>query len=108
MEAFVALALKSLVVAGAGLAILALLKKRSPAERSWIAHITLAALLLLPLAPLALPALHVQGPQFLNSISAAAAADEPASIAPFKVKPEAAVADEQPAAAAPADCVPGA
>lgn len=79
MEAFLGLAFKSLVVAGAGLALLALLKKRSPAERSWIAHMTLLALLLLPVAPWVLPSLHVQGPQFLSSMGSPA---EPETVQP--------------------------
>ncbi len=75
MEAFLALALKSLLVAGTGLILLAILKKRSASERSWIAHIALVALLLLPAAPLLLPALHVQPPAALTSIAAPAATE---------------------------------
>jgi bla regulator protein BlaR1 len=49
------LALKSLLVAGAALAILGLVRKRSAAQRSWIAHLGLVALVLLPGAVLLMP-----------------------------------------------------
>ena len=41
------------------------MRKRSAADRSWIAHLALVALLLLPVAAFALPALDVEGPAFL-------------------------------------------
>src|SRR6187549_1107059 len=50
------LAWKSLVVAGAALGVLRLARRRSPAERSWIAHCGLAALLLLIPAVIMAPA----------------------------------------------------
>ena len=49
------LAWKSSLVAGAALGLLWLARGRSPAERSWIAHIGLVALLLLPPVALLLP-----------------------------------------------------
>ena len=106
MEAFIALAFKSLVVAGAGLVLLGLLKKRSPAERSWIAHIALIALLILPLAPLALPALHIQGPGFLTSLRSPIATADPVAGAPSEPRvtrpPEAIASTEVPPATAAA------
>jgi bla regulator protein blaR1 len=42
-----------------------LLKNRSAADRSWIAHLALGGLLLLPVAAFALPTLDVAGPEFL-------------------------------------------
>lgn len=49
------LAIKSLAVAGFALCLLRLARKRTPAERSVIAHLALLMLLILPLASLALP-----------------------------------------------------
>lgn len=65
MEWFVPLAAKSVLIAGCALLLLKLLRKRSAADRSWIAHLALAALLLLPVATFALPTLDVSGPEFL-------------------------------------------
>ncbi|HYD24737.1 MAG TPA: M56 family metallopeptidase [Croceibacterium sp.] len=75
------LAWKSLLVSGATLGLLRLLRHRSPAERSWIAHIGLVALALL--APIALlvpdwnplPA-PVEAPLF-EAVAPAAAPAEP-------------------------------
>jgi beta-lactamase regulating signal transducer with metallopeptidase domain len=64
MNWLVLLAAKSFVIAGAALILLKLMHKRSAADRSWIAHLALAALLLLPFASLA-PALNVVGPEAL-------------------------------------------
>jgi bla regulator protein blaR1 len=49
------LALKSLLVAGGALAVLRLVRKRSAAQRSWIAHLGLVALVALPAAVLLMP-----------------------------------------------------
>ena len=84
MGAFLGLALKSLLVAGAGLALLALLKRRSAAERSWVAHITLIVLLLLPVAPLVMPALHFQMPSAFASLATA----DPTLVAPVAAEAE--------------------
>ena len=65
MDWLIPLAAKSFVVAGGALFLLKLLKNRSAADRSWIAHLALAGLLLLPLAAVALPSLDVAGPEFL-------------------------------------------
>src|SRR5690606_16320762 len=51
----IGLAWKSAAIAGLSLLLLRLLKRRSAAERSLIAHVGLAALLALPLASLLLP-----------------------------------------------------
>lgn len=64
MEWLIPLAAKSLLIAGGALLLLKLLKDRSAADRSWIAHLALAGLLLLPLAAF-LPTLDVTGPEFL-------------------------------------------
>jgi len=49
------LALKSLLVAGGALVVLRLVRKRSAAQRSWIAHLGLVALIALPAAVLLMP-----------------------------------------------------
>lgn len=65
MDWFIPLAAKSFFIAGGALLLLRLLKDRSAADRSWIAHLALAGLLLLPVATFALPTLDVTGPEFL-------------------------------------------
>jgi beta-lactamase regulating signal transducer with metallopeptidase domain len=65
MHWLIPLAAKSLLIAGGALLLLKLLEKRSAADRSWIAHLALAALLLLPVATIALPKLDIVGPEFL-------------------------------------------
>ena len=62
MYVLIAIALKSLIVAGATLGLLQLMKRRSASERSWIAHIGLLALILLAFAPLVLPSWNVEAP----------------------------------------------
>ena len=65
MDWFIPLAAKSFLIAGGALLLLKLLKNRSAADRSWIAHLALAGLLLLPVATFALPTFDVAGPEFL-------------------------------------------
>jgi beta-lactamase regulating signal transducer with metallopeptidase domain len=65
MHWFIPLAAKSVIIAGGALLLLKLLKYRSAADRSWIAHLALAGLLLLPVATFALPTFDVAGPEFL-------------------------------------------
>ena len=66
MDVLIAIALKSLVIAGATLGLLALFKRRSASERSWIAHIGLVALVVLAFAPLVLPGWTVEAPALLG------------------------------------------
>ncbi|MEO5772915.1 MAG: M56 family metallopeptidase [Sphingomicrobium sp.] len=73
MNALIAIALKSLLVAGVALLMLRVAKNRSAAERSWVAHIGLLALVVLPLAPLVIPALAVEAPAFVGEAPASAA-----------------------------------
>ncbi|HEX6218113.1 MAG TPA: M56 family metallopeptidase [Sphingomicrobium sp.] len=104
MEWFLALAAKSLVLAGGTLLLLRAMHRRSAADRSWIAHLGLAALLLLPVAAVALPALDVPGPALLTSEAAppvatpveTAAAPEVASAGPSFPQPVAAAAEPGP------------
>ena len=70
MELLLPIAAKSFLVAGAALLLLSLAHKRSAAQRSWIAHLGLAAALLLPVAAIALPPLEVKGPAFLAAPAA--------------------------------------
>jgi beta-lactamase regulating signal transducer with metallopeptidase domain len=66
MSILIAIALKSLLVAGLTLGLLALMKHRSAAERSWVAHIGLLALIIMALAPLALPSWSIRVPALFS------------------------------------------
>ena len=66
MYVLIAIALKSLIVAGATLGLLQLMKHRSSSERSSVAHIGLLALILLAFAPLVLPSWNVEAPAFFQ------------------------------------------
>ena len=70
MEYFLPLAVKSLLIAGGTLLLLKLMHKRSSSDRSWVAHLGLLAILLLPLVAITLPALQVAGPSFLATDAA--------------------------------------
>ncbi len=71
MDVLIGIALKSLLIAGGALGLLALMKHRSAAERSWVAHIGLLALVLLAIAPLVLPNWNVAAPGILGQSTAA-------------------------------------
>jgi beta-lactamase regulating signal transducer with metallopeptidase domain len=88
MALFVSLAIKSLLVAGATLLLLKLMQKRSASDRSWIAHLGLVALLLLPVGTVALPALEVAGPDFLVAETSGAPAPVAAAPVGSKSAPE--------------------
>ena len=66
MHVLIGIALKSLLMAGLTLGVLELMKKRSAAERSWVAHIGLLALLIMAFAPLVLPSWKVETPSLLG------------------------------------------
>ena len=66
MPVLIAIAAKSLFIAGLTLAVLALMKGRSAAERSWVAHIGLLALIIIALAPLVW-SWNVEAPAFFKS-----------------------------------------
>ena len=66
MYVLIGIALKSLIIAGATLGLLELTKRRSAAERSWVAHIGLFALVTLALAPLVMPSWTIEAPAFLG------------------------------------------
>ena len=81
MSILIAIALKSLLVAGLTLGLLALMKHRSAAERSWVAHIGLLALIIMALAPLILPSWSIEAPALFGktqAIEAPVAAPAPA------------------------------
>ena len=111
MSWLIPLAAKSLVIAGGALLLLKLMQKRSAADRSWIAHLALGALLALPFASIALPALDVVGPDVLvgrasvgSTMSAPLSAigeQAPPSIAPAFA--HAAIADQPERTGAPID-----
>ena len=98
MVVLLAIALKSVIVAGAALGLLALMKRRSAAERSWVAHVGLVALVLLALAPLVLPSWNVEAPAILGEAPTPlpAASSSPADARPTEASVVAAA--EQPAA----------
>ena len=114
MHMLIAIALKSLLVAGATLGLLALLKHRSASERSWVAHIGLMALIVIAFAPLVLPRWNVATPALLTAPAPTKiAAPSPASAvirnsplpdaaAPVAVQPKLAAPEISPAAAAAA------
>ena len=66
MYVLIGIALKSVLIAGITLGLLALMRQRSAAERSWVAHIGLLALVALALAPLVLPNWTVEAPALLG------------------------------------------
>jgi beta-lactamase regulating signal transducer with metallopeptidase domain len=71
------LAWKSTLTLGATLAILQLLKHRSAAERSWLAHAGLLVTLLLPLVLLTAPRWQVEAPAPVAGILASAPVEAP-------------------------------
>jgi len=108
MTVLIGIAFKSLLIAALTLGLLELMKRRSAAERSWIAHAGLFALVLMAVAPLAMPNWTVEAPAALgiaqateapaSSTSTAAASEIKAekTVAPSTVTPKTSVA--QPAA----------
>lgn len=60
MTFIIGVAIKSLVIAGLTLALLRLFRNASAAQRSWVAHAGLGALLLLPIVAMLVPVLKVQ------------------------------------------------
>jgi bla regulator protein blaR1 len=70
MHVLIGIALKSLLIAGLTLAVLQAMRQRSAAERSWVAHIGLLALVVMAIAPLALPNWNVEAPALMGSATA--------------------------------------
>lgn len=86
MHVLIGIALKSLLIAGLTLGLLQLVKGRSAAERSWVAHIGLLALVIMAFAPLALPSWNIQAPAIFGTEVAAPAA--PATVTAARVSTE--------------------
>jgi beta-lactamase regulating signal transducer with metallopeptidase domain len=86
METVLLLAAKSLLIAGATLLLLRLMQRRSSTDRSWIAHLGLVALLLVPIGSFAVPGLEVARPAFLVTGAADAATPTSQGEAPFVLK----------------------
>jgi beta-lactamase regulating signal transducer with metallopeptidase domain len=74
IQVLIGIAVKSLLIAGLTLGLLELMKKRSAAERSWVAHIGLFALLIMAFAPLVLPSWHIEAPSLLGHTAESAPA----------------------------------
>lgn len=97
----VEIAWKSVITSGLALLLLAVLKNRSAAERSWIAHAGLLATLLLPLAVIFIPRWQVEAPASVPDImiwseaapAAAVLQPELSAMAPTSVAPPAASFD---------------
>ena len=62
MPVLIAIAVKSLIIEDLTLGLLQLMQRRSAAERSWVAHIGLLALVIMAFAPLVLPSWNVETP----------------------------------------------
>src|SRR6185503_5988332 len=93
MYILLGIALKSLLIAGVALGLLELMKRRSAAERSSIAHIGLLALVLLAVAPLVLPSWNIETPALASqapAVEAPVQAPAPAVSAPQSATPIAA------------------
>jgi bla regulator protein BlaR1 len=93
MQVLIAIALKSLLIAGLTLGLLAPMKRRSAAERSWVAHIGLLALVIVAFAPLVLPTWNVEAPALLGQARAAEATMQSSATVPTHVSAPVAVKD---------------
>jgi bla regulator protein blaR1 len=82
IQVLIGIALKSLLVAGLSLGLLQLMKRRSAAERSWVAHIGLLALVIVAFAPLVMPRWNIAAPALLGKASPAQSSLAAAAPAP--------------------------
>jgi bla regulator protein BlaR1 len=82
MQVLIAIAIKSLLISGLTLGLLALMRQRSAAERSWVAHIGLFALVIMALAPLVLPSWNVEAPALLGQVQPVETAQPTLATAP--------------------------
>jgi beta-lactamase regulating signal transducer with metallopeptidase domain len=85
MTVLIGIALKSLLIAGLTLGLLQLMRHRSAAERSWVAHIGLLALVIMAFAPLLLPSWKVEAPALFATKSVAPAVVQ--ATAPMQAAP---------------------
>src|SRR5438477_4272161 len=82
MHVLIGIALKSLLITGLTLGLLQLMKARSAAERSWVAHIGLLALVIMAVAPLVLPSWNVEAPALFGQAADIAPAVQAAPAIP--------------------------
>jgi bla regulator protein BlaR1 len=94
MSVLIGIALKSLLIAGLTLGLLEVMKRRSAAERSWVAHIGLLGLVIMAFAPLVLPSWNVEAPALFGS--------SPEAVATAVQQAPPAIAATTPATATPA------
>jgi len=80
MHVLIGIALKSLLIAGLTLGLLQLMKRRSAAERSWVAHVGLLALVIMALAPLVLPSWNIETPSVFGATAKAPAVPQIAPV----------------------------
>ncbi len=101
LAVLIGIALKSLLIAGLTLGLLGAMKRRSAAERSWVAHIGLLALVIMAFAPLALPRWTVEAPSLFAQ---APAVEVPTSSVPAIKETQGTIANSaaKPLSAAPA------
>ena len=106
MHVLVGIALKSLLLAGLTLGLLRLMKDRSAAERSWVAHIGLLALVIMAIAPLVLPSWNVETPALFGTTAepSAVVQAQPQPVLPAAATPAASANPE--AATKPAFALP--
>ena len=102
MHVLIGIALKSLLIAGLTLALLRFLRNRSAAERSWVAHIGLLALVIVAFAPLVLPAWNVEAPVIFGKGATLAPAHVLPAAPAVQATVPATVTPELPAKPAPA------
>lgn len=86
-------AAKSVVIAGGALLVLRFMRGRSASDRSWIAHLGLAALAALPLGSVLFPPLEVPTSYASDLAEAATASSGAAWIAPIALAPRSLVAE---------------
>src|SRR5687768_5619263 len=96
-------AAKSVVIAGGTLLVLRFIRSRSASDRSWIAHLGLAALAALPLGSVLLPPLEVTTSYASVLAEAAPASSSAAGIVPIASAPRTPDAEPGWAQAAAAD-----
>ncbi len=99
MHVLIGIALKSLLIAGVTLGLLQLTKRRSAAERSWVAHIGLLALVIMAFAPLVLPSWNVETPALFEQAPPAQKAVQAPVVGPSNAT--ASIAPKSDAAAPP-------
>jgi len=102
MSVLIGIALKSLIISGLALGLLKLMSHRSAAERSWVAHIGLLALVVVAFAPLVLPTWSVETPALL---APAPEVEAPAQSAPVPATVSVAKTDVTATATLPAASV---